>query len=76
MYVGPEVMLFGTTALGMQTEDGFAVQVDELSHCWSHGWHPTPERHWKLIKEVSWPDQRNELSPPSPSGAETVDCSA
>lgn len=43
--------------------DGFLAWISEL---------PPDFR----IEEVAWPDQRNELKLPSPSGDETKDCSS
>ena len=49
IYIGDIPLLEGVTALGMH-KDGFYVQVDDIQHPWSHGWHKiTNIQDWKRI---------------------------
>ena len=47
-YVGTDRFLKGARALGMWSAGYLLVQVDDLKHEWSHGWHLTDPRDWEL----------------------------
>ena len=53
-YVGDNQFLVGETALGMIVDGVFKVQVDRLSHIWSHYWHEQPIEHWEALPLVDW----------------------
>jgi hypothetical protein len=46
-YIGTDPSLLGHTALGMIKNGVFQVQVDDLEHPWTFGWHETPPTDWK-----------------------------
>lgn len=45
-YVGDNQFLVGHTALGRTVDGVFKVQVDNILHLWSHGWHEQPQEDW------------------------------
>lgn len=51
LYVGSDPLLKKHTALGRYDEGIFMVQVDDISHPWSHGWHITDRDHWIEVIE-------------------------
>lgn len=47
-YVGTDRELIGHSALVMLHAGYFLVQVDDLSHTWSHGWHLSCMMDWEI----------------------------
>jgi len=47
-YIGTDPFLKGQEALGMWSAGYLMVQVDKLTHEWSHGWHLTCPRDWEV----------------------------
>jgi hypothetical protein len=50
-YIGTDPLLIQHTALGQEIDGVFKVQVDCLSHLWSHGWHESPQHDWQVDNE-------------------------
>lgn len=48
-YTGDNPFYKGRTALGQQTEHGFVVQLDDLSHPHAIGWHKVDPNEWSRI---------------------------
>jgi hypothetical protein len=50
-YIGADDFLVGQTALGLEIDGVFKVQVDRFAHLWSHGWHETPRGDWREMDD-------------------------
>lgn len=59
-YVGDDILLIWTTALGQEIDGVFKVQVDKFEHSWSHGWHETPREDWREMPSEDWSDVEKE----------------
>lgn len=51
-YVGHDKRFEGMTALGRWKSGGigFVIQIDDLTHPWSHGWYLAIESDWEEIE--------------------------
>lgn len=49
-YIGNNVAFLNCTALGRAVQGHFKIQVDQLDHAMSHGWHVVNRLEWVEIQ--------------------------
>lgn len=48
-YTGSDVAYLDCTSLGQERDGCFVIQVDQLDHGMSHGWHQADAAQWKSV---------------------------